>query len=109
MYDTIGNGWKDAFQNKINKFISAFPDSKIISLQRDNGLLKVKFDIQNDDLQFIADSVSYKIERESARICENCGLRARRVDEFLLEKKCLCWKCYATEIDTNAKISHKEV
>jgi formylmethanofuran dehydrogenase subunit E len=102
--DNVGLGWKKKFEDRINKVFKLFSDSKIISYGRENALLKIKIIAVDEEYQDIIDSVTYKIERESARTCEECGGYGRRWEEHLLEKKCLCWKCYALEVDALMQI-----
>jgi hypothetical protein len=95
----VGLGWKNKFENRINTIFKLFPDAQLISCSRDNALLKVKISVTEEDMQDVVDAVTYKIERESARTCEECGRYGRRWEEHLPEKKCLCWKCYALAVD----------
>jgi formylmethanofuran dehydrogenase subunit E len=98
--DNIGLGWKEKFEDRINKVLKLFSDARVISYGRENALLKIKIEVtDNVEYQDIVDSVLYKIERESAKTCEECGRYGRRWEEHLPEKKCLCWKCYALEVD----------
>jgi hypothetical protein len=105
--DNVGIGWKEKFEDRINKIFKLFSDVKVISYGRDNALLKIKIEVFDQEFQDIVDSVTYKIERESARTCENCGKYGRRWEEHLPEKKCLCWKCYALEIDTLMQVDNQ--
>jgi hypothetical protein len=102
--DNVGLGWKEKFEDRINKVFKLFSDAKAMSYGRENALLKIKIELSNKEYQDIVDSVTYKIERESARTCEECGRYGRRWEEHLPEKKCLCWKCYALEVDALMQI-----
>ena len=92
-------GWQRAFEQRIQFLFEIWPDIKLISAQRAHGMLKIKLEALDKRVQDILDSVSYKIERESVHTCEMCGNRGVRREEFLPEKMCLCWKCYALEVD----------
>jgi hypothetical protein len=62
--------------------------------------LRVKLEAPLDkSIQYIVDCVTYKIERESALTCESCGKHGKPKIDMLPEKMCLCWKCYALEVD----------
>jgi hypothetical protein len=105
--DKVGLGWKNKFESRLNTLFKLFTDAKIISCERNNALLKIKIEVIDDELQDIVDAVTYKIERESARTCEECGRYGRRWEEHLPEKKCLCWKCYALEVDTLMQVDNQ--
>ena len=101
MLTEYGTGWRNAFEKKLISLTTLLPDIIVASVERDNGMLRVDFSCQNDELQFIADCVAYKIQRLSAIQCENCATRGlRRVgDDRLPVLKCLCTTCYALELD----------
>lgn len=98
----IGNGWKEKFNEKLKIVFKLFPKTSVDSIERYQGMLRIKLFALDKEMQFILDSVTYKIERESAKICETCGKAGRRITDktYLSETKCLCWKCYAIEIDS---------
>jgi hypothetical protein len=97
-------GWFNIFEKKILNILNVFPSTKIETLTRYHGMLRVIFKAESDDIQEIVDAVSYKIERDSARTCEGCGkLSGRRREEYLPEKMCLCWQCYALEVDASLR------
>jgi hypothetical protein len=98
----LGNGWKEKFNDRIEIVFKLFPDISVNSVERYEGMLRIKLFAIDKEVQFILDCVSYKIERESAKTCESCGKAGRRITDrtFLSETKCLCWKCYAIEIDS---------
>jgi hypothetical protein len=98
--EAYGKGWRDAFEPKLQILINQFPDIIIHDIKRYYGVLRISAEYPLDkDTQFIVDCVLYKIERESATTCESCGVKALQKKEYLPEKKCLCWKCYALEVD----------
>lgn len=96
----FGLGWQQKFEPKLQILINQFPDIIIRNIKRYYGVLRITAETPLDkDTQFIVDCVVYKIERESAITCESCGVNALQKTEYLPEKKCLCWKCYALEVD----------
>lgn len=98
--DKFKTGWQKAFERKVRELFEVFPDLQIESVERAHGLLRIKLLYPLDKrIQDIVNCVTYKIERESATICESCGNRGTRRIEHLPEKMYLCWKCYALEID----------
>ena len=100
--DNFRDGWKNKFEQRITSLFKFFPDITIIEVKRFEGMLRIKLKALDTDVQSILDSVTFKIERESVITCETCGIYGRRTtsdDKFFPEKKCLCWRCYAIEID----------
>lgn len=87
------------FTPKLEILFNKFPDISITDVKRHFGVLRISTTALDKDTQYVVDCVTYKIERESAVICENCGVRGTQKREYLPEKKCLCWKCYALEVD----------
>ena len=94
--NNFGTGW----YNLIDKVYSiqyqlAFTTC-VISVERKNGMLSVKFDrgLTSEEQQFILDSVEYRIERLTAKICEQCGKYGLR-RTTLPETQTLCTACYA--------------
>lgn len=97
--EKFGIGWHSTI-NTIYEMLSYLPFcSGIYLLERKNGMLRVIFlrtDLTNETQQFILNSIEYKIERMTAKLCEECGVYGlRRTD--LPEIKTLCTKCYALE------------
>jgi len=100
--DKFKTGWKNAFTEKVNYLFKHFPELEIESIERIHGLLRIKFKPPLDkSLEYIVNCVTYKIERESAQLCESCGEYGIRRKEYLSEQMCLCWKCYALEVDAS--------
>lgn len=93
------SGWQDKFEPRVQHLLKTFPVITVKEVKRFHGMLRIKFETLDNDLQYLIDSVSYKIERESCSTCESCGKWARRQEQYLPEKMCLCWKCYALEVD----------
>lgn len=98
----LGNGWKEKFKDRLEIVFKLFPNTSVDKIERYQGMLRIKLTAIDKEAQFILDSITYKIERESAKTCESCGNSGRRITDktFLSETKCLCWKCYAIEIDS---------
>lgn len=100
----FGNGWKKLLTDA--RSVSVFleiPESEVI-VSRHNGMLKVSYPLTNGDqgLSFIVDSVSYLLERKSAKVCEGCGQYGlRRTD--LKETRTLCTKCYALQFNEESE------
>lgn len=100
----FGNGWKNLLTEA--QSVCAFlglSDSEVV-VNRHNGMLKVGYPLTKDDrgLHFIIDSVSYLLERKSAKVCEECGLYGlRRTD--LKETRTLCTKCYALQFNEESE------
>lgn len=96
------SGWRQLFEPKLELVFKYFPDTVIENIERYNGMLRIKLKGIDNDIQYVLDCMTYKIERDSAKTCEHCGNTGRRVkdDTFLKEIRCFCWKCYAIEIDS---------
>ena len=92
-------GWQEAFEKRLSAIERVLPDVTLKSAARYKGMLRVKYEALDKDVQMIVDCVTYKIERDSAIVCEGCGKRGKRTDEFLPEKMCFCWKCHALEVE----------
>jgi hypothetical protein len=92
-------GWQEKFESRLTALTKYFSELSLVEVERYHGMLRVKYHSDNTDIQEIADAVTYKIERESSKICEQCGSFGKRVEEHLSEKMCFCWKCYTLEID----------
>lgn len=101
-------GWQEAFEKRIQALVRVFPNVKLTNINRYHGMLRISFQAldNSEDTQYILDCVTHKIERDSARICENCGGYGIRRDSYLQEKMCLCWKCYALEVDALDPLTH---
>lgn len=100
----FGKGWKKLLTEaqSVSVFLG-IPQTDIV-VSRHNGMLKVGFPLTNADrgLHFVIDSVSYLLERKSAKVCEECGLYGlRRTD--LKETRTLCTKCYALQFNEESE------
>ena len=103
MLDVFGNGWKHKFQDNLLEIVQLFPDITVEYITNFEGMLRIKLTSLDKTIQYMLDCVTYKIERDSAITCETCGKRGRRTqpdDAFFKQRKCLCWTCYAIEIDS---------
>ena len=69
----------------------------IYVIERKNGMLSVIFkrtDLTNETQEFILKSIEYRIERVTAKLCEECGIHGlRRTDLPIVQT--LCTRCYA--------------
>jgi hypothetical protein len=99
-------GWINTFEKRIENVLNTFPSTRIETLIRYHGMLRITFKDDNEQIQEIVDAVSFKIERESAKTCEGCGkMSGRRREEYLAEKMCLCWECYALEVNASGEVN----
>ena len=95
--NNFGSGWHSliekiyAIQNQLS-FCNG-----IYVIERKNGMLSVIFkrsDLTNQAQDFILQSIEYRIERITAKLCEGCGIHGlRRTDLPIIQT--LCTKCYA--------------
>lgn len=99
LLNNFKTGWKEAFTPKLEILFKMFPDITFVNAKRQHGLLKISISALDKDTQYVVDCVIYKIERESAKTCEECGRIGQGRIDLLPEKMCLCWKCYALEVD----------
>ena len=95
----IGSGW----HSYIDMIYSMLPElsfcSGVYLIERKNGMLQVIFSRTNlttSEQEFILKSIEYKIERLTAKVCEECGQHGIRRTE-LPTIKTLCTRCYAFE------------
>ena len=93
----IGSGWYSYIDTVYNILPELSFCPGVYLIERKNGMLHVIFsrtDLTTPAQEFILKSVEYKIERLTAKVCEECGIHGvRRKD--LPEIKTLCTKCYA--------------
>jgi hypothetical protein len=95
----IGSGWHSYIETVYNMLPELSFCSGIYVIERKNGMLKVIFSrsgLTNPAQELILKSIEYKIERLTAKLCEECGLYGVRRTE-LPEVKTLCTRCYAFE------------
>lgn len=98
--DKFKTGWQNTFEKRLTYIDSVLAPGSIKSIERFRGMLRVKFETLDNDMQYVLDCVSYKMERESVRICENCGEYSfRRFEEYLEEPMSLCLRCYTLLVD----------
>ncbi len=95
----IGSGW----HSHIETIYAMLPElsfcSGVYLIERKNGMLRVIFSRTNlttQEQEFILKSIEYKIERLTAKVCEECGQYGVRRTE-LPAVKTLCTRCYAFE------------
>lgn len=100
LLNNFGLGWRGKFEQRLETLFKYFPETTVEDISRFRGMLRITLRGLDKDIQVILDSVTYKIERESVRICELCGnIGTRRNDDGFEEMKCLCWKCHTIELN----------
>lgn len=100
MLEKFGKGWRETFTKRLEHLQSVLPDLKYSSIERFNGMLRIKATTNSEDNDYIVKCVLYCIERESAKTCENCGKYGfRKNTDILPVQKCLCLMCYTIEVD----------
>lgn len=99
--ETFGTGWRKEFEHRLESLKKVFPEARIERIERYAAMLRVKIVAPDPDIQYICDSVTYRIERESAKKCEDCGKHGiRRTGDLRLPiPKCLCFTCYALAVN----------
>jgi hypothetical protein len=99
--ENYGVGWSNVFNKRLEYLKTVLPEVRFNSIERFKGMLRINVSAPDEASQYLADCVVYCIERDSARMCENCGKYGlRRMDEELMpEPKCLCLPCYVLEVD----------
>jgi len=95
----ISSGWH-SYIDMIYSVLSELSFcSGVYLIERKNGMLHVIFsrtDLTSKEQEFILKSLEYKIERLTAKVCEECGEYGIRRTE-ISEVKTLCTRCYAFE------------
>ena len=97
--NNIGSGWHSYVEKTYNMLPELSFCSGVYLIERKNGMLNVIFSragLTTPEQEFILKAIEYKIERLTAKICEECGLYGIRRTE-LPTIKTLCTKCYAFE------------
>lgn len=94
--EMIKPGWHKLI-DKAYAIVDLLPFAEIKDITTNHSLLQIHFDSALDNSQqYVLDCISYKIERESAKICEECGLNGfRRKD--IPHSPCLCTACYTIQ------------
>lgn len=91
--EITGKGWLTLI-DKVYAISSKLEFAKIESINREHGMLKIKFtQVLDKHDQYLLDSLSYKIERDSVHTCEECGAYARRRKNLEITLA-LCTTCY---------------
>lgn len=104
----LGTGWNSLLV-LAHAIAQELPFAKIFNITRRTGLLHVVFEpLDNPIQQIILEYVTYKLERESAIVCEHCGKHGfPRTD--MAEKLTLCMSCYAIALSDYVEQQNKEV
>jgi len=101
MLDTFETGWRNTFTPYVEYVLQLFPNVRVESVERYKGMLRMKLLGDTPEIQYILDGFSYKLERDSAKLCEKCGKYGiRRSEEYLSEMQCLCITCYVHTVDS---------
>lgn len=92
----FGIGWYNLIEKIYTAQYQLRFSTHISAIERSNGMLQVRFDksLTSDEQAFILDSIEYRAERLSAKICEECGKYGLRRTE-LPTIQTLCTTCYA--------------
>lgn len=94
--NTFGKGWFPLLE-QINSSLWELKSFYTPNIVRRHGMMAVEWTEPFEEgsiRKFIFECIAYKIERISARVCENCGQYGLRRTE-LPETKTLCTACYA--------------
>lgn len=92
--ESIGLGWNSLI-DKVEGIIHILPFAKIISISKVHTMLNIKFvQVLDKHEQYVLDCIAYKIERESAKVCEDCGKPGIRRSNLPIVQV-LCTVCYA--------------
>jgi hypothetical protein len=94
--ENIKSGWHSLL-DKVYDIADVLPFAKIADIKLRYSMLQIIFESSLDkSQQYVLDSIAYKIERESARICQECGKSGNRRKD-IAESPCLCTTCYAIQ------------
>ena len=90
----VNKGWYSLIE-LAHTISTIIPFANILDISNNHSMLQIIFEKRLDKHeQYVLDCIAYKIERDSARLCEDCGLYGvRRLN--LPEKQTLCTSCYA--------------
>jgi hypothetical protein len=100
MLNNFGLGWRNKFEKRFEYVLTSLNNVSLTRVKRYKGMLRSKFKTDDNELQYVLDCVSYKIERESVTVCETCGdYGRRRITKWLSEPMCLCIPCYVKLVD----------
>jgi hypothetical protein len=94
--EIIKPGWHDLL-DKVYAIADVLPFAKITDIKLRYAMLQIVFASSLDKHeQYVLDSIAYKIERDSARICQECGNSGSRRKE-IPDSLCLCAICYTLQ------------
>lgn len=95
----IGSGWHTHIETIYDMLPELSFCTGVYLIERKNGMLRVIFSrsgLTTPAQDFILNCIEYKIERLTAKVCEECGQYGLRRTE-LSTTKTLCTRCYAFE------------
>lgn len=109
MNKPFDKGW-DHLVERVNSVLEVLPFAKVESLGYRHGMLSVNFTpLDNPTEQFILNSISYCLERESVKVCELCGAtNSIAIRKSLTPRKILCLRCYAFTLSDLSEKEEKE-
>jgi hypothetical protein len=100
--NNIGLGWNSLIE-KAKDIETLLSFAQIASISKAHCILKIKFaDVLDKQAQYVLDCISYKIERESAKLCEECGKYGMRRHD-LSTMQVLCTTCYTLKYNAEAE------
>lgn len=90
----VNEGWYSLVE-KAHVISEIIPFANILDISKNNAMLQILFEpVLDKHQQYVLDCIAYKIERESARLCEDCGkYGVRRLNLPTIQN--LCTACYA--------------
>jgi len=92
----VKSGWHKLI-DKAFAITDILPFAKIEYITLKYSMLQIHFESTLDkSQQYVLDSISYKIERESAKVCQECGSSGNRRKD-IANTPCLCTICYTLQ------------
>ncbi len=89
-------GWHTLIE-KAYAIASKLSFANIDNISIRHSMLNVIFTpVLDKDQEYVLDCISYKIERESAKVCQECGLNGIR-RKNIPQSPCLCTTCYTIQ------------
>ena len=107
MNEVFGEGWK-SLEDLLNEIVISLPFAKIQKKYHRFGMLCVEFvPLDNPAEQYILQCIAYKLERDSALLCERCG-SSGRARKDLDPRRVLCLPCYAITLSDASEKEQQE-
>lgn len=106
--EIIKQGWYSLI-DKAYAITDQLSFANITDVSIRHSMLQIIFAEPLDNTQkYVLDCVSYKIERESARMCEECGAYGVRRNNLEI-KQCLCTSCYTLKYNEMVESASPQV